>query len=897
MKQGFFFSLDALLAGLMLIGGLVLVSSIADVDDDTQQLVSASQDTLNALEAVQLNEMEHQWVKDQLKNVSDGNVTVLEQIGHYWALGQTDKAEQLAEILLNGTAQGLGIRLTINGQEVYKRNGTKSTEDIELASRMISGIASGEAIKGSSASAYLKRIKDKRTNSFTIFGGFVGQGNISARFLDLPSDANVSSVVLEAAMERPFEISFNGIQCGSTYTPTAGNGTPDRWDLSTCNQSFTPGGTNILEIDFLGPLNESYVAGGFLKVKYRTQSLNDTPNQTFVQYRFPGIDGIVNLYDAFHVPGTLLNMSAYLHYNTSNSTYLQIGDKRVWEDDPNGTEKVVILNDTYLRDPLKGKLDYDFLSNKTIPIRMAGFSPNSTTVIAGNADVVVITDFSGSMKKAVRGWDQGNLGDDCNDDGESATLYNNDEIRRTRLATCLDKVLVAELMNYSGNRIWPVFLYNDQVKWYNNPEDESGIDGYIDSFSNGKGKTCYACALNRAYEILKDLSNDDKEKFIVFMTDGVPTHCPAGGCPSNSTSYGTQQCEGMCDVAGNNCGDLTASCTECQNNPDGQSAAYYAANRSANEFNATIYTVGFGPVTDCSLAGDTLQELANIGNGTYQHSNDSEQLKLIYENISQEILNKINLQSQTAVVQGGEVRSRLFDDSYINITVDPAAQYLPSQNALSITLQTDQACNPSLELFSEQELIEAQAVSYSGIHWTDLVQVNGNTVYNLSDFLKPYGELGDPTLVNTPLNMYGLGVNTVNIETGDSPTNRTGCKQNNSIIYTVRINLSTERSNVVPNATGCEWQVQFEDDTYENMTIPASYNGSDSCFYNATNIIYDDEDAYQLGAYEILRRLDFRKEGKLFVNLQEEDLEIVVTTIGGVPYMWGPAVARVEVTR
>jgi len=81
------------------------------------------------------------------------------------------------------------------------------------------------------------------------------------------------------------------------------------------------------------------------------------------------------------------------------------------------------------------------------------------------------------------------------------------------------------------------------------------------------------------------------------------------------------------------------------------------------------------------------------------------------------------------------------------------------------------------------------------------------------------------------------------------------------------------------------------------MTIPASYTGLMNCSYNSTDIVYDPEDAYQLGTYQILSRLDFTKDGRLSVNLNEEDLEIVVTTISKVPYMWGPTRVRLEVTR
>jgi hypothetical protein len=527
---------------------------------------------------------------------------------------------------------------------------------------------------------------------------------------------------------------------------------------------------------------------------------------------------------------------------------------------------------------------------------MAGFNPITYTMTGGNADVVLITDFSGSMKKAVSDWDNGNLGSKCDD------AYTDNDIRRTLLAQCVDNELIDTVMNYSGNRVWPVFIHNDQIKWYNNPTNPNATKGYIDSYPNGDGKTCLACAVNLAYEILQNQSNSSRNKFIVLMTDGCPTHCASGGCTSNSSVFGAQQCEGLCDTNGAcTAGNIPAQCGNCTAFPGGQTNLYHAANRSKNDLNITIFTVGFGPMDACAFGNETLLAVANMTNGTYQHSANSSELRLIYKNISESILEQSILEGQTVLGEGNRSRSRLFPDSHINITYSLAEQYQLVQNQIDLTLQTDQACDPVVDLYAEQYLVEAKAVSYSGTHWTDYVGVNvgagGGEAFNLSSFFSPYPELGDPSVVVAPRELFHQGSNTVDIQTGDSPSNRTGCSMNNSVIYTVTINLSTERSTVVPNATGCIWDVQFEDDTYENITIPANYPGAVHCSYRAGNITYDATDAYQLGAYTIFERLDFTKSGKLFVNLRDEDLEVIVTTISRVPYLWGPVIVRLEVSR
>ena len=62
--------------------------------------------------------------------------------------------------------------------------------------------------------------------------------------------------------------------------------------------------------------------------------------------------------------------------------------------------------------------------------------------------------------------------------------------------------------------------------------------------------------------------------------------------------------------------------------------------------------------------------------------------------------------------------------------------------------------------------------------------------------------------------------------------------------------------------------------------------------YNSTSIF---DDAYDQAVYTIFRQLDVDNDGRLIVSLESEDLEVVVLTVGGLPYMWGPAIMHLEV--
>ena len=188
--------------------------------------------------------------------------------------------------------------------------------------------------------------------------------------------------------------------------------------------------------------------------------------------------------------------------------------------------------------------------------------------------------------------------------------------------------------------------------------------------------------------------------------------------------------------------------------------------------------------------------------------------------------------------------------------------------------------------------------SYSGDYWTQNVLVNGAVVYNLSSYSNTYSSLGDPYRVRIPVSALITANNTISLGVGiDSTNSSVICSPNNTLIYTAAINLSTERSDAVPLSQGCKWIVAFSDNATLNMTIPSSYTGSNRCSYRPGNVSFDSDDAYQLGAYSIFHRLDFKDDGTIFVNLQAEDLEVIVTTISKVPYLWGPAIVSLEVAR
>jgi hypothetical protein len=111
------------------------------------------------------------------------------------------------------------------------------------------------------------------------------------------------------------------------------------------------------------------------------------------------------------------------------------------------------------------------------------------------------------------------------------------------------------------------------------------------------------------------------------------------------------------------------------------------------------------------------------------------------------------------------------------------------------------------------------------------------------------------------------------------------------------VNVSIARSPVLQQSEGCLWHIDFEDGQSSSSSIPMSYSGTDECYYTESNISYKDYDAYDVSVYNIMHSLDFDNNGLVDINLNTEDLEVIVTTVEAVPYLWGPSIIEARVWR
>jgi hypothetical protein len=470
-RRAIIFTFDALLGAMLILAGLLYALHHAERPAPVTTTSHYVHDAMLALSTITVGEIDDPWIQRLISNtnVSNSNYTnatytILEQAGSYWAKNRSDLAQNLTTLaLMNLLPPSFSYSFAMNSTEIASHTGTGSRRQSVVARRMITGIQQGSALEGSTSTAYLKRIRGRSLSKYVYFGGFVGQGNLTA-LLTLPSDLNASRVtafLFEADMAAPFQLLINGQGCNTsdaptgTFTPNASNGnfTPESWNLLRCNSSLH-NGTNLFTFRFPGGVNDAYIGGGYLKVTYSSAQFQETTSLGSSQKTLPGIEGIVNLYDAFNVPGTLTGIDIMLHYIANHtaaqnySFYLTVGNATLLMDSNSTTEQRLTITNSTIANLLNfSGFNYSQLSNTTVPFRVGFQNLTFTATYTGAADVAIVTDVSGSMDYEMGSNDPGHARA-CN-----ASSFNNSDTSRLSVAKCLDAQFASDIINITGNKL------------------------------------------------------------------------------------------------------------------------------------------------------------------------------------------------------------------------------------------------------------------------------------------------------------------------------------------------------------------------------------------------------------------------------------------------------------
>lgn len=1130
-KRAAFFSIDALVAIVLIFIILIMIYPIFKYSLPEKQ---TPQDLIVSLSSLKNNEINNSLAKSLIDSgvITDVNKSLLEQIGEFYVTNKTLAKEFAASVISTLDIKD-NVGIWYEGYLVYTSNSSNigDAQQIQTARQIISGLREGSSVTGFSARATLSSAIQKK---YFYFGGYVGDGNITVL---VNYTGNITAAEMELAISTNFTVFINDVNIGD-YNQSESEFNPKTYTLPVGNFSS---GINKIKIQQVGGQNTTLrISGGFIKISYLEGGLE---YQAPTKYYFPGIEGIINIYDGFYVPGQLSSMKVFLHYNSSYQMFLTIGNTTVYNSSSATESSVTIPNAN-----LSSLLNYNFLSNKTVPVRL-GLKEILLNGTGGNADVILITDTSGSMDwRLDSDTTVGSVARNCTD----ASLFNS-TTKRISLAKCLDIDFVKTVLSVPGNRMALVSFASSANTFVNLTNNDTLLNSTIMGYT-ATGGTCVSCALNRAYLLLAANSNSSRKKFIVTMTDGVTNVRSTATCDSlyaastfdinnifaggevgmikkknnfslenflspsatqvndikflnstfgfavgntgsiltwngsawntltatvsnnlrgldiynrtfalavgdsgkvmrwngsswasfanitnsptlnaisiynystiyiagyrsssgriyRSTNGGLNWTEEVNDdsnylgvkilnatrawvvgeggsiyrwngasswtstssptshdlydieslnntlvfaVGGNDGssriirntgstswtsdysdatgdslrslvvhngsayavgeeatiaewnittwkrsfnfpsayrGNLTTGLT-CSSDEDSCSeiSSYPALNtnysscRVNTELNATVHAIGFGPISTCAFATQTMQNVANCGGGSFFTSSNASQLQEFYNTIANDII-RISYTEQTVQIQGN-VTGRIYEDSYIEFSYAKPVQ--PYGLLISIEKQFDNNLTVNFSIPLNSTIVEATAISYSGARWTQVVSINNTPFYNLTTYGTKYVELGDPYAINIPLSMIKQN-NALKLTTSISPLNSTAGSPYNKVIYTIVKNLSSF-SPVAIGAEGCNWTIQFEDNTNISMPFPSDYAGTQTCAYNSLGPQYDVDDAFQGAINNLLQKVDLDSNGKVDLQFDTSNLAIDLTEITGIPFTWSTEV-------
>jgi hypothetical protein len=817
---------------------------------------------------------------------------ILDNISEEWTSGNKSLAGNLSMQYLDLLVPPhIGYRLVFDGVTVTENTmALESSAMVKTNSmRLLAGFTENRTSQASVARAYLTGITQKSSSAYAYFGGFVGQGDIT-RYLYVPVGVMVTNAYMEMDAGSAFNLQVNGQAC-PVPSPSGGYLSANiEADISAC--AFTPG-QNTLRISFTSAnSSQHFIGGGFVRVGYNTSIMDESAPAPSGTYEFPGIEGFINYFSSFYVPGQINSMSAYLEFDNEYTTFLKVGDVLVYNSTGSPLTQKVSLDNAYL----SSILNYNSLSSATIPLRL-GTSDISEIIQQGNADVVLITDLSGSMAYPMGAESGTGVIRGCSD-----PLLYDDDTRRVSVAKCLDRRFVEIILEEQGNRVGLVSFSSSVLGVHSLSDDESSLLAEINSYPDSpSGGTCICCAINQAYEMLE--SSPDKHKFIIVMSDGITGYC-CGSTRRPWPWWWLTQCNPQgTSTSGqyNDCGGGPSDCSGAQ--CDGAIAnAIWSSAHAYSQLDAIVHSVGFGPVDDCENANYTLTRIAEEGNGSYCYSADPAALEDCYVRFAEDIV-EASISSQIVNLSGSVTPSTLYPNSHISYEYTPIASPL-AYGDITLSYDTPRfndavSCEGIFYLPESVEAIEATATSYSSEHWTHHLQLQNSggarVLFRLGDYGSDYFTLGDPFLLNIRADYLKSGENnTVKIMTADTPLNETGCSPDNRAILMVKMKGSVPYGNTFDRASGCNWLIEFQDGTSLDGPIPSTYSGIDTCEYSSSSHDGGYEDAVKDATYRLLRSLDWEGDGRLDIKFDAAQIGMETTSIGGVRSLWGPAKLKLE---
>jgi len=152
VKQGYFFTLDALIAVGVLIAGMIWILSINTYVPSQTQTTFTAEDSINTIANIRLYELNSRYVDMLVDNgtVTRKDNTLLEQVGEFYYRNDLPSASSFVENVSSGQIpQQYGFELLIDGNSIYASSTTSNTTALLISKKVIiSGIANRTLMYG-----------------------------------------------------------------------------------------------------------------------------------------------------------------------------------------------------------------------------------------------------------------------------------------------------------------------------------------------------------------------------------------------------------------------------------------------------------------------------------------------------------------------------------------------------------------------------------------------------------------------------------------------------------------------------------------------------------------------------------------------------------------------------
>jgi hypothetical protein len=154
-RRALFFTIDALIAALIMIAGLLLITSSYVTEQPKTSINTMSSDLLNLLSELRIYEVNNSYIQDFIDNgtIKDINNTLLGQIGEFWANDNMSLAQGFTANVTEGILSGIyGYSVIMDNDTIYSRSNPVKNS-LVTSKKIITGVEKAKPIKGFVAKA------------------------------------------------------------------------------------------------------------------------------------------------------------------------------------------------------------------------------------------------------------------------------------------------------------------------------------------------------------------------------------------------------------------------------------------------------------------------------------------------------------------------------------------------------------------------------------------------------------------------------------------------------------------------------------------------------------------------------------------------------------------------